>query len=93
MHVKKIKKPIGKTGYPVGYPVSGNLRISGRISESGFSKPGYPVSGFKISIRYNPSWFFAELKLLKSDKHKFRDSIIIHQRRITAKGNSLGVEF
>ena len=36
MHVKKIKKPIGKTGYPVGYPVSGNLR------ESGFSKPGYP---------------------------------------------------
>ena len=38
MHVKKIKKPIGKTGYPV----SGNLRISGRISESGFSKPGYP---------------------------------------------------
>ena len=38
MHVKKIKKPIEKTGYPV----SGNLRISGRISESGFSKPGYP---------------------------------------------------
>ena len=38
MHVKKIKKPIGKTGYPV----SGNIRISGRISESGFSKPGYP---------------------------------------------------
>ena len=35
---KKIKKPIGKTGYPV----SGNLRISGRISESGFSKLGYP---------------------------------------------------
>ena len=25
-----------------GYPVSGNLWISGRISESGFSKPGYP---------------------------------------------------
>ena len=54
MHVKKIKKHIGKTGYPVGYPagypVSGNLRIS----ESGFSKPGYPVSGFKISIRYKP---------------------------------------
>ena len=42
MHVKKIKKPIGKTGYPAGYPVSGNLRISGRISESGFLKPGYP---------------------------------------------------
>ena len=46
MHVKKIKKHIGKTGYPVGYPagypVSGNLRISGRISESGFSKPVYP---------------------------------------------------
>ena len=38
MHVKKIKKPIGKTGYPAGYPVSGNLRIS----EFGFSKPGYP---------------------------------------------------
>ena len=42
MHVKKIKKHIGKTGYPAGYPVSGNLRISGRISESGFSKPVYP---------------------------------------------------
>ena len=43
MHVKKkIKKPIGKTGYPV----SGNRRISGRISESGFSKPGY------LGIRY-----------------------------------------
>ena len=48
MHVKKIKKPIEKTGYPV----SGNLRIS----ESGFSNPGYPVSGFKISIRYNPTF-------------------------------------
>ena len=35
MHVKKINKPIGKTGYPAGYPVSGNLWISGRISESG----------------------------------------------------------
>ena len=37
MHMKKIKEPIEKTGYPV----SGNLRISGRISESGFSKSGY----------------------------------------------------
>jgi len=42
MHVKKIKKPIEKTGYPAGYPVSGNLRTSSRISESGFSKSGYP---------------------------------------------------
>ena len=61
MHVKKIRKPIEKigypTGYPAGYPVSDNLRISDRISESGFSKPGYPVSGFKISIQYNPSIF------------------------------------
>jgi len=39
---EKNKKPIGKAGYPAGYPVSGNLLISGRISESGFSKPGYP---------------------------------------------------
>ena len=57
MHVKKIRKPIEKTGYLAGYPVSGNLRISGRISEPGFFKTrisGYPVSGFKISIRYNP---------------------------------------
>ena len=38
MYMKKLIKAIGKTGYPV----SGNLRISGRISESGFSKPVYP---------------------------------------------------
>ena len=42
MHVKKIKKPIEKTGYPV----SGNLRIS----ESGFSKPGYP--GIRVQNQY-----------------------------------------
>ena len=41
MHVKKNQKPIEKTGYPAGYPVSGNLRIS----EFGFSKPiRYPGS-------------------------------------------------
>ena len=50
MHVKKTKKPIEKTGYPV----SGNLRISGRVSESGFSKPGY------LGIRYNPTRYDAK---------------------------------
>ena len=43
---KKIKKPIEKTGYPAGYLVSGNLRIS----ESGFSKPAYP--GIRVQNQY-----------------------------------------
>jgi len=54
MHVKKIKKPIGKTGYPVtseypaGYP------------NPDFQNPDIRVSGIKISIRYNPRNYFNE---------------------------------
>jgi len=63
---EKIKKPIGKTGYPagypVGYPVSGNLRISGRISESGFSKPGYPGSKSVSGTTLNLHLFFISSK-------------------------------
>ena len=74
MHVKKIKKPIGKTGYPV----SGNLRISGRISESGFSKPGYPgirYPGSKSVSGTTLSYIIAGLDLILYDmifleKHK-----------------------
>ena len=49
MHVKKkLKKPIGKTGYPAGYPVSDNLRIS----ESGFQNPDIRLSGIRVQNRY-----------------------------------------
>ena len=54
MHVKKIKKPIEKTGYPV----SGNLRIS----ESGFSKPGY------LGIRYPGSKSVSGTTLVNTEK-------------------------
>ena len=51
MHVKTLtnRKPIGKTGYPARYPVTSGY------PNPDFQNPDIRVSGFKISIRYNPS--------------------------------------
>ena len=44
MHVKKIKKPIEKTGYPVGYPAG--------YPNLDFQNPDIRVSGIRVQNQY-----------------------------------------
>ena len=49
MHVKKIRKPIEKTGYPTGYPVSGNSGYP-----AGYPNPDFHYPDIRVSCIRDP---------------------------------------